>query len=305
MKTTATYTSTMHVHVRYHLYEPKVVLRAKGVVQIHHGIGEHADRYEHFASYLLNQGFVVVVSDFAGHGKSLIDFEQGFFGLSHGPENLVEDMHRLQLIIQRKYPDVPYFMLGVDLGSVLIRKYMSQYGDYLEGAILLGTPACVEFKSIKKAYLYILKTLKGPLYKANQYFKSYHSHKNKKIFQYNSDVDWLTSDEEEKQVFLNDPMTHFSYTVQGYRDIIEMISEVNSDESIMKIPHHLSLYIGVGEFDPMSKGIHQLIEKYRKVQITDLNFKVFKGMRHALLFEKNKRDVYLDILMWLNERTYL
>lgn len=70
----------MHVHVRYHVYEPKVVLRVKGVVQIHHGIGEHADRYEHFASYLLNQGFVVVVSDFAGHGKSLIDFEQGYFG---------------------------------------------------------------------------------------------------------------------------------------------------------------------------------------------------------------------------------
>ncbi len=58
-----------------------MVLRIKGIVQIHHGIGEHADRYDHFASFLLNQGFVVVVSDFAGHGKSLIDFEQGFLVL--------------------------------------------------------------------------------------------------------------------------------------------------------------------------------------------------------------------------------
>ena len=85
MKYTKTYTSSMHTHVRYHVYEPKVVLRIKGIVQIHHGIGEHADRYDHFASFLLNQGFVVVVSDFAGHGKSLIDFEQGFFGTENGP----------------------------------------------------------------------------------------------------------------------------------------------------------------------------------------------------------------------------
>ena len=52
MKYTKTYTSSMHTHVRYHVYEPKVVLRIKGIVQIHHGIGEHADRYDHFASFL-------------------------------------------------------------------------------------------------------------------------------------------------------------------------------------------------------------------------------------------------------------
>ena len=65
MKRTATYTSSMHISIRYYVYEPEVVLRIKGIVQIHHGLGEHADRYEHFASFLAARGFVVVVSDFA------------------------------------------------------------------------------------------------------------------------------------------------------------------------------------------------------------------------------------------------
>ena len=62
----------LHINIRYHVYEPQVVIRVKGIVQIHHGLGEHAGRYEHFASFLASQGFVVVVSDFAGHGRSLI-----------------------------------------------------------------------------------------------------------------------------------------------------------------------------------------------------------------------------------------
>lgn len=305
MKSSETYTSTMFVHVRYYIYEPKVVLRVKGIVQIHHGLGEHADLYHHFASYLLNQGFVVVVSDFVGHGKSLIDFEQGYFGAQNGPDNLVKDMHHLQNIIREKYPDPPYFMLGVNFGSVMIRKYMSQYGDFVDGVILLGTLARIDYRYIKLWYLRFMRYSRGPIHKANRYFQSFHHRNNKKIFQWKNEVDWLTSDDTARTNYLNDPMTHFSYTVQGYKDIIETTYEVNTDESISKIPTYLPIYIGVGEFDPLSKGVEKLVEKYKKAQISDVTLKVFKNRRHALLFEKNKQEVYSDILAWLNERTYL
>lgn len=305
MKHTETYTSCMHVHVRFHIYEPKVVIRIKGIVQIHHGLGEHADRYDHFASFLLNQGFVVVVSDFVGHGKSLIDFEQGYFGSEHGVENLVKDMHHLLEIMRLRYPDVPYFMLGVDLGSILIRKYMGVYGEYIDGAVLLGTPIKVEYRYIKQGYLYLMGKLKGPVYKANAYFQAFLQSNNRKIHQAQSDVDWLTSDENEKKKYLDDPMTHFSYTIQGYRDIIRCINEVNSDEMIKKTPGHMAIYIGAGEYDPMVRGIEKLVEKYKNVPIYDVTFQLFKDKRHALLFEKDKKDVYLNILSWLNERTYL
>lgn len=41
MKRTAFFTSSMHINIRYHVYEPQVVIRVKGIVQIHHGLGEH------------------------------------------------------------------------------------------------------------------------------------------------------------------------------------------------------------------------------------------------------------------------
>lgn len=305
MKITETYTSCMHVHVRFHIYQPKVVLRVKGVIQIHHGMAEHADRYDHFASFLLNHGFVVVVSDFVGHGKSLIDFEQGYFGMEKGPDNLIKDMFHLYEVIRVRYPDVPYFLLGVDIGSVFIRKFVSQYGDFIDGILLLGTLAKIEHKYLQNSYLSIMKVLKGPSHKADVLFQKLHKKWNKRIFQVHSDVDWLTSDSQERKIFLNDPMSHFAYTIQGYKDIIQTVKEVNTDESISKIPQYLPIYIAVGEHDPLAKGINQLVDKYKNKGIKDVTFHVFEKCRHALLFEQNKKEIYFDILNWLEERTYL
>ncbi len=305
MKTMKTYTSCMRAHVRYYLYEPKVILRVKGVILIHHGFCEHADRYDHFASFLSNRGFVVVVSDFVGHGKSLADFEQGYFGKSNGCEKLVCDMHHLVTIIKKTYTDVPYFMLGVGLGSLLIRKYITQYGDYLEGVVLLGTPSYIRHKFIKKNYLRIMKKIKGPMYKSQNYFNMTQRMYNKKIGLHGNDAEWLTTDKNERHKYLKDPMTHFVYTAQGYYDIFNLIEEVSGQESILRIPQYLSVYIGVGEFDPIAMDKGWLAKQYKNKGIRDVTYHVFEKCRHFLLFEKEKKDIYFNIIDWLNERTYL
>lgn len=304
MKYTDHYTSSMHVHVRFHVYEPKVVIRVKAVVNIIHGFGEHADRYDHFASYLMNQGFVVVVGDMIGHGQSLIDLEQGFFGKDNGANNLIQDMYHLQEIIHRDYPDVPCFMLGSDMGFVLIRKFASLYGDYIDGLLLLATPYKVPHYSLKQWYFNALRMVKGPLGKLDKYFKFYHSSLNRH-FHGNSAVDWITSDVNEQKKFLDDPMSHFVYTVQGYKDIITLEREVSKDEVIASMPKNLPVYLASGADDPTCQDINQLYAAYKKHKIEDVTLKIFDNKRHALLFESNKVEVYRDILQWLNDRTYL
>lgn len=305
MKSTESYTSCMHVYVRFHIYTPQVVIRNKAVIQIHHGFGQHADRYEHFASYLSNRGYVVVVSDFVGHGQSLIDFEQGYFGQENGYENLVKDMYHLYDIMRLRYPDIPYFLMGEDLGSLLSRKFVTTYPDLVDGLILLGTITRLEYPYLQKAYLSLLKSLKGPLYRTTALFRKRQSLWNKKISLSEKRAAWFSSDEEERNLYLNDPMTHFPYTVAGQRDIVQMIEDVNSDHVIKDTQSYLSIYIGVGENDPVSQNMKQLIDKYKKRGLSDITNRVFSKRRHALLFEKNKNEIYEDILNWLNERTYV
>ena len=299
MKLAETFTSNLHVRVRYYIYQPKVVLRVKGIVQIYHGRGEHADMYDHFARYLLDNGYVVVVPDIVGHGQSLIDFEQGYYGNEKGIDYLVKDIVRLQTIIRKRFDDAPFFMIGVDFGSLLIRKYMSEYGEYIEGAILLGTIAQVKYAWLKKKYFDMLCMMKGPLYKNSIFRHVFHKGHN-----LNTDH-WVTDDASEMNEYLNDPMRNFIYTTQSYRDFIDLINDVNSDVTISKIPEYLSLYVGKGKDDKIDCGMKLLIEKYKKQKIRDFTYREFDNCGHSLIFDRDKRDVYKDVLKWLDERTYL
>ena len=80
MKHEETYTSTLHTHVHFFIYEPQVIIRVKAVLFVQHDLNENASNYDHFANFMCDKGYVVVVSDMVWHGHSLIDFEQGYFG---------------------------------------------------------------------------------------------------------------------------------------------------------------------------------------------------------------------------------
>ena len=51
MKLTETYTSLTQTHIKFDIYQPNVILRYKGIIQLHHGLCEHSDRYQKFAEY--------------------------------------------------------------------------------------------------------------------------------------------------------------------------------------------------------------------------------------------------------------
>ena len=110
MKHEETYTSTLHTHVHFFIYEPQVIIRVKAVLFVQHDLNENASNYDHFANFMCDKGYVVVVSDMVGHGHSLIDFEQGYFGKTDVLDYLMKDMHHLQKVMMARYTDTPYYL---------------------------------------------------------------------------------------------------------------------------------------------------------------------------------------------------
>ena len=112
----------------------------KGVVQLIHGMVEHIERYDEFANFLADQGYIVVGHDHLGHGRSVVSEEDyGFFDENQPALVLLQDIHRLRIGTSRKYPGLPYIMLGHSMGSYLLRRYLSSHGEGLDGAIIVGT----------------------------------------------------------------------------------------------------------------------------------------------------------------------
>lgn len=308
MKYSATYTSSTNTHVHYDLYLPLVMIRYKAIVQIHHGMGEYTGRYVRFAEFLAKEGFVVVVSDFPGHGASLHNFEQGHFGTGNPEETLVSDMHRLRNIISRRFPDLSYFMLGNQLGSYLLRRYMSMYGDFIQGAILMGTIGKTNRQWLDQGVLAIDAIIKGKMHRSNTVKKRLENRWNTKFMPIKTKVDYLTSDSQEIEKYQEDPMTNFIYTNKAYKDIFRIIKNTNNIEWILKTPTYLSILIISGSkdiFGGMGKGPKWLYEEYKKHGVRDIELQLYPDNRHDILHEKNRLLVYQDILAWLHERTYI
>ena len=110
------------------------------IFQMIHGMLEYIERHLPFFEYLTSNGFLVVGHDHLGHGQSINTKEDlGYFGEPDPNKLLINDIHKLRIITQEKYSNLPYFIGGHSMDSYLLREYISINGNGLSGAIIIGT----------------------------------------------------------------------------------------------------------------------------------------------------------------------
>ncbi|MBR3869855.1 MAG: alpha/beta hydrolase [Clostridia bacterium] len=285
-------------------YFPDKNVELKGVVQIAHGMAEHHERYEDFIEFLNKNGYAVYINDHLGHGKSVANDKQlGYFGEKDGYLNLVKDMKKLTKIISKECPDLPVILFGHSMGSMLARIYTEKYGKNLKAAVYCGT--CGSNPAAKPG-IAIVKTIakiKGDHYRSEFINKLAFGSYNKKFTPQRTAFDWLTTDNDIVDKYINDPYCGFLFTTYGYRDLMSMIVEINRSDWYTSVPLDLPIYLIAGEDDPVGnygKGIKEVYGGLVDTNHTDVSIKLFSGARHEILNEKNKEEVYKNILSWLN-----
>ena len=285
-------------------YFPDGSIDLKGVIQIAHGMAEHHERYEDFIGFLNNNGYAVYINDHLGHGKSVSDDDQlGYFGEKAGHYNLVEDMKKLTDIIKKECKDLPVILFGHSMGSMLARIYTEKYGNELSGAIYCGT--CGSNPAAKPG-IAIVKTIakiKGDHHRSefinNLAFGAY----NKKFSPQRTPFDWLTRDNDIVDKYINDPYCGFLFTTYGYKDLMSMIVVINRKDWYTSVPVNLPLYLIAGKDDPVGnygKGVNEVYNKLKETNHADVSIKLYNEARHEILNEKNKSEVYADVLTWIN-----
>ncbi len=277
-----------------------------GILQISHGMIEYVERYEHFAEYLTENGFIVVGNDHLGHGRSVSSQEDwGYFAPRKGSDLVVEDLNRLRNHMQKKYPGIPYFMLGHSMGSFLLRKYLSKYGKGLSGAIIMGTGTQKSAAVVMgKVICASLALMKGWRYRSPLVDRQVFSGNNKR-FQAGSTDSWLTKDAEIVRAYHSDPCCTFKFTLNGFYNLFDTIHFINQKEHIRAIPRELPLFLVSGEDDPVGNygaGVKRAYETYKNAGIKDISCKLYEGDRHEILNETDRELVYKDICKWLQKR---
>ena len=279
----------------------------RAVFQISHGMIEFIERYEPFAAFLADKGYKVVGHDHLGHGKTAKTPEDwGYFADGESPEILIGDMNKLRTLSQE--PDKPYFMLGHSMGSYLLRRYLSVYGEGLSGAVIMGTGANPD--AVAKLGMAVCKTIaafKGWKYRSPFMEKLFFSGDFQKF-----DMDgthpensWLTKDTEIVRFYYSEPRCTFKFTLKAYYDFLKTVYYVNRKENVEKIPKDLPILMVAGDCDPVGefgKAVKRVYEMYKAAGINDVTLKLYENDRHEILNETDKERVFDDIFNWCESR---
>ena len=282
------------------------VSEAEGVVQIAHGMAEHGERYEEFAERLVDSNYVVYANDHRGHGKTAGDIEKlGHFADENGWDLVVEDMHNLTDRIKENHPELPIFLFGHSMGSLLSRDFISRYGDELRGVILSGTsgppgPLSSIMITIAKIKSFFGAKDSECIFLNNLIFGQY----NDNFGPTRTDFDWLTRDDSEVDRYIEDPYCGNPASAQFFIDLFTGLKKVNRMENVEKVPEDLPILFISGSEDPVGDfedGVLEAHNLFKEAGVKDLSYKLYEGARHELLNETNRDEVIKDTIGWLEE----
>ena len=280
---------------------------AKGIVQLVHGIAEYIARYDAFARFLADNGYIVVGNDLLGHGRSVSAPDSlGFFAEKDGWDLAIRDLHTLHETTAARFPGKPYFLFGHSMGSFLARTYIIRYRSGLDGAILSGTgqqPAALVAGGKLRGSWEIRRH--GAKYKSEMLNNLAFGKYNDGFEHVRTVCDWLSRDEAVVDAYIADPLCGYVPSAGLFRDMMEGVSFLSSHKNISRMKKSLPVYFMSGDCDPVGengKGVIRAYKSFLKAGMTDVTMKLYHGGRHEMLNEINRDEVFRDVLSWLDSK---
>jgi alpha-beta hydrolase superfamily lysophospholipase len=257
----------------------------RGVLQIAHGLGEHALRYPPALGQVFEAGYAVFANDHRGHGASVRDEAGlGSFGAGGFPA-LVDDMAHLTRTARSEYPAMPLILLGHSMGSFAAQLFMIEHADSVDGVALSGSAA-----------------LDG-LLKARALAPDPFAFYNASFEPARTAFDWLTQDEKIVDAYIADPRCGFQLDTPSRASLNRAAGRLADPEELRRIRPDLPVYLLAGDADPINLRLsllHLLMARYRQAGMTRLDYDFYPGARHEVLNEVNRDVVVGRLLDWMN-----
>ncbi|MBQ3106903.1 MAG: lysophospholipase [Eggerthellaceae bacterium] len=279
----------------------------RAIVQLVHGMSEHIERYDDFACYLARKGYVVCGEDHVGHGKSAASPDDlGCLPVKGGKDVLIEDVHELRKTVAARFSrQTPYVMFGHSMGSFIVRAYVARYGEGLAGAVVCGTGN--QSRMLSKAGNFLARRIaaaKGENARSELLHNMGAGAFSKGVDNPRTPLDWLSTDDAVVDSYLADPLCGAMFSVGGYATLTDLTGEVVTPASASAIPKNLPLFYIAGDQDPVGekgKAVREAANLAYRAGVKNVRLKLYEGMRHEILNEPGKADVYEDVLNWLEQ----
>jgi alpha-beta hydrolase superfamily lysophospholipase len=306
MSAASTFTLTTPDGVELFVYCWLPAEQPKAVVQIAHGLAEHAARYARLAEALNAAGYAVYANDHRGHGRTLKSTDDlGFFAQRDGWRKCVDDLWQVNRHVAAGHPGLPIVLLGHSMGATLAEQFMGDHGDALAGVVLSGANGKpTALAKVGSVVTRAERARLGARGKSKLVQSLTFDAFNKKFAPTRTAFDWLSRDPAEVDKYVADPLCGFPATVQLWLDLLEGWAAVSRAEHRNHVPKALPIYLIAGSRDSVSGNTRQLepwMADYRAAGVVNATHKFYPDARHELFNETNHDEVTADLIGWTDQ----
>lgn len=277
----------------------------RATIQIAHGMGEHAGRYDPVAEQLIAAGYAVYANDHRGHGGSARANALGDLGVD-GWNRVIQDAAEINEHIASEHPGLPQVLLGHSMGSMLAQQFAYRFGGQIDALILSGSPGLggafsgwlshtiARFERWRLGHDAESQLLQQLVFgNANKPWDGPDA----------TGFEWLSRDPEQVKAYVDDPLCGFVLRTGSLCDLFAGAREARRSSNIAGIPAALPVYVFSGSDDPVhadGANLERLLKRYRR-RVRRADYRLYPEGRHEMFNEINRQQVIDDVLGWLAE----
>ncbi len=272
-----------------------------GVMILAHGMAETILRYDAFATYLAAQGIVVYGYSHRGHFETAGSLERlGYLG-KEGWSKMAEDLNTVVNRAKAEVPNVPVCIFGHSMGSYVTRTYLVSHPSDVDKVILSGTGYPQKLELQAAAFVARCeRTIKRADLPSKLLDKLSFGSFNKAFAPTKTPFDWLSTDPVEVQKYIDNPWCGQIHPASFFEDMAKNLARVLYGP-MPKPKSTVPMLLMSGALDPvgqMGKGVEQSAAFYKEAGY-EVTLKLYPKGRHEMLNERNREEVYQDILKWI------
>ncbi|MGN8629994.1 alpha/beta fold hydrolase [Blautia sp. HCP3S3_G3] len=279
----------------------------RGVVQLVHGMSENKERYLPFMEYLAEKGYVTVIHDHRGHGRSVRNKRDLGYMYGGGADALLKDIGTVNSRIRETFPGLPLILFGHSMGSLAVRAFAAMHDDCMDMLIICGTPEENPFRPLGELIAGAEKKIFGPHHKSHllefmsfgTYVIPFRKEKNKNA--------WICSDPQVYKDYAESELCGFTFSDDAYLALFGLLKRAYDIRHWKCTNPKLPVLFISGAEDPCMGGVRKFasaVRKMRSAGYVDVKGKLYPHMRHEILNEKEKTTVYRDIVTYMRKKGF-
>jgi alpha-beta hydrolase superfamily lysophospholipase len=251
--------------------------------------------------YMAGKGVACVAGDHRGHGGSVrSDSDLGYM-YEGGYMALVDDMRQITEWIHTTFPQKPVYLLGHSMGSMAARVYVKYDDSEIDGLILTGSPSWNPFSKVGK-FLAGLMCMVGLSRVRMSLSQKITSFRYNRPFAAEGRQAWTCSDRSVRKSFEDNAVCNFSLTANGSYNVMCLMEETYEEGRWTVSNPTMPVVFISGADDPTmisEARFHRSAQNICDRGYTNVTSVLYPGMRHEVLNEIGKEEVWAEILRFM------